>query len=72
MKRMLSMDEGCEILGISVPHGYDLAKQGILPVVRVGRRVRICPDQLSEFIKAGGKALPGGWRRHSSDRGEAA
>ncbi|MFB3778799.1 MAG: hypothetical protein ACE141_14370 [Bryobacteraceae bacterium] len=33
------------------------------PIVRVGRRVFIDLERWREFKRAGGQALPGGWRR---------
>ncbi len=51
-------------LGLGTPsHIYALAKVGIIPAVRIGRRVMFDPDALDRFIEAGGAALPGGWRR---------
>ena len=40
-----------------------LAREGVLPVVRLGRQYRVDPERLSEWIGAGGRPLPGGWRR---------
>ena len=34
---------------------YDLVRSGALPVVRIGRLIRFAPDQIAEWISAGGK-----------------
>jgi len=61
--KFLTIQETSEILKISVQRGYELARVGILPVVRLGRQLRVSEEQLGEFIEKGGKPLPGGWRR---------
>lgn len=45
--------------------GYTMARAGLLPVVRIGRRLFIDIDQWEAFKAAGGRALPGGWRREA-------
>lgn len=55
-----------EILGVSQARTYELARTGILPdgvVVRLGRQIRFDEQSLVEWIRGGGEALPGGWRR---------
>lgn len=39
------------------------ARTGVLPSVRLGRKVWFNLDELRVFLQAGGRALPGGWRR---------
>jgi hypothetical protein len=51
-----------------LPHAkfYACVREGIIPagvIVRFGRSIYIDPDKLEEFLAAGGKAFPGGWRR---------
>ncbi len=63
---LLTADEAAAILKVSASRMYELIRTGIVPrgiAVRLGRQVRIDADGLSEWIKAGGQALPGGWRR---------
>lgn len=58
-----------EILGVSQARVYELARIGVLPdgvVVRLGRQIRFDDDALVEWIRAGGTALPGGWRREAN------
>lgn len=52
-----------DLLGVTVQRLYDLVKHGVVPSVRVGRRVMFDPDAIRDWIKAGGQSLPGGWRR---------
>ena len=45
---------------------YEMIREGLLPpgvVVRLGRSILIDPGPLEEFIRTGGKALPGGWKK---------
>ena len=51
---------------------YQAAEQGVVPCVRVGRRVHFDLDQVERWIEAGGQALPGGWRREPVASGDAA
>ena len=52
-------------LGVSYARAAELARQELIPVVRLGRQVRVNPVALEEFISSGGKSLPGGWRREA-------
>jgi len=61
-KKCLKASEVAEILQISRARVYELAREGILPHTKLGRQIRFSKDQLEEFIKNGGKALPGGWK----------
>jgi excisionase family DNA binding protein len=60
--KLLRIPEVAEILGVSVERTYSLARKGVLPVVRVGRQVRVDSEKLKEWIDEGGTSLPGGWR----------
>lgn len=65
--RLLPIDEAAALLSLTHGRLYDLARQGIVPCVRLGRAIRFDEEKLREFVAAGGKALPGGWRRASKD-----
>lgn len=68
MTKLLTLQEVAEILRITYWRCADLARQGVLPgVVKLGRQYRIDPRKLEEFIQAGGRALPGGWRRQPKE-----
>ena len=52
------------LLQVSRCRVYELIRLGLLPgTVRVGRQIRVDPSRLDEFVRTGGSALPGGWRR---------
>lgn len=61
--RLLRITEVAEMLDVPVARAYEMARNGTLPVVRIGRQVRIDPEKLKEWIDSGGSPLPGGWRR---------
>ncbi len=65
VKRLFKIHEVAVILDVSEDRVYSLAREGLLPHVRLGRQIRIDSDILDEFIKAGGKALPGGWKKEA-------
>ena len=60
---LLKMPEVAEILNCSTARCYEMARTQILPVVRLGRQLRIDREKLQEWINNGGQALGGGWRR---------
>lgn len=62
-KPLLTMEQAAKILNVTYYRMADLVRQNVVPAVRLGRQVRIDPDAFDEFIRGGGKSLPGGWRR---------
>jgi excisionase family DNA binding protein len=61
-RRLLTVTEVAEHLGLR-PHAvYAMIRQGILPAVAMGRRLRVDSWALDEWIDRGGQALPGRWR----------
>jgi len=64
-KKLLRIPTVAKILDVSEDRVYSLAREGVLPHVRLGRQIRVDSDALEEFINSGGKALPGGWRREA-------
>lgn len=66
-KKLLRMHEVAAVLDVSVARAYELCRLNIIPHTKIGRQVRVCPDHLDEFIRSGGQALPGGWRREPDD-----
>ena len=71
MQKLVTIPEVAErVLGVKVHRAYEMARLGILPagvVVRFGRQVRIDQQALSEWVRNGGQALPGGWRRRQAE-----
>jgi putative molybdopterin biosynthesis protein len=62
-KELLTLEQTARVLKVNYGRAAELARQGIIPTVRLGRQIRIDPDQLTDFISNGGRALAGGWRR---------
>lgn len=63
--RLLTVAEVAELMRVTVPRAYELARNGVIPTVRLGRQIRVDPEQLRRVIEQGGKPLPGGWRREA-------
>jgi excisionase family DNA binding protein len=60
---LLTVPEAAIVLKVSTRRLYGLLRQNLVPSVRIGRQRRICPKALDEFVRNGGKAWSGGWRR---------
>jgi putative molybdopterin biosynthesis protein len=52
--RLLCVPEVAEQLRVSREGAYELCREGLLPAVRLGRQVRIDPDELRAWIQSGG------------------
>ena len=61
----LTANEVAQRLQITPARVYELARQGIIPCVSLGRQKRFEEGQLQQWANEGGTALPGGWRRVS-------
>jgi excisionase family DNA binding protein len=55
---MMTASEASALLRIRKPQVYALARDGIIPSVRVGRKVRFNRDRLLRWIDDGGAGLP--------------
>ena len=67
-KRLLTAAETAEVLygdEGKQDRVYAMLREGILPSVRLGRHVRVDSEALDEFIRNGGKAFSGGWRKEA-------
>jgi excisionase family DNA binding protein len=62
-EQLLTLKQTANLLHVSYARATELAREQIIPVVRLGRQIRVNPADLNQFISDGGKALPGGWRR---------
>jgi excisionase family DNA binding protein len=60
---VLTASETARALRIDRRRVYALIRVGVLPAVHLGRQVRVAEVALEQFIKAGGRRLPGGWRK---------
>ena len=63
--RLLTMKEVALRLGISIQRAYEMGRLGLLPVVRLGRQLRVEEGRLTSWIESSGRGLPGGWKRNS-------
>jgi excisionase family DNA binding protein len=56
--RLLHMNEVARRLGVSLQRAYELGRQGLLPIVRLGRQMRVEEHRLLAWIDKGGASLP--------------
>jgi len=66
-KKLLRLPEVAKILDVRQGRVYALAREGLLPVIRIGRQLRVDPDKLQEWLDNGGQGYPGGWKRNKDD-----
>jgi excisionase family DNA binding protein len=50
LRRLLTGDEVADLLNISRSFAFALMKRGEIPTVKLGRAVRVRPQDLEEFI----------------------
>lgn len=62
-KKLVGAHEIAELLDVSTQRVYEMARQNLVPHVRLGRIVKFDPERVGEWISAGGQALPGGWKK---------
>src|SRR5436305_15152390 len=62
--QMLTMQEVADRLGVSLQRAYEMGRTGLLPIVRMGRQIRVEEGRLTSCIESGGRALPGGLKRY--------
>ena len=53
-RMLITMDEVADWLSVSKQRAYELARQEVIPVVRLGRQIRVNPERLEQWIQAGG------------------
>ncbi len=63
--KLLNVSQVAHWLMCSEQRVYELARQGIVPHIRLGRQIRFSRAQVSEFIDNGGKSYPGGWKKEN-------
>ena len=61
--RLLTIPEVARVLHVRTERAYQLARDGVLPVVRLGRQVRVNGRALDDWVAQGGRHL----ERHQSD-----
>lgn len=65
MEKLLKVEEVAYILNVSTDRVYSLARENLIPSVRIGRQIRVDESQLRNWIQDGGQALNGGWKKES-------
>jgi len=65
--RILTAREVGEIFGVSTTRIYALAKSGILPCCRLGRKILFSSQQVEDFISGGGVSWEHGWRKGKAE-----
>ena len=55
---VVGVEEAAEILGISRSHLYKLVREGKIPAVKVGKRLRFERVVLEEYMRGGGRLAP--------------
>ncbi len=53
-KRLGRIEEAAQRLGVSEWRAYDMARRDLIPVVRLGRSIRVDMLRLEQFIENGG------------------
>lgn len=61
--QLLTARELGERLRLPTARIYELAREDVLPHVRIGRQIRFEAAAVGAWIQRGGSPLPGGWRR---------
>jgi excisionase family DNA binding protein len=64
--KLLKISDVAFILNVSEERAYSLAREGLIPTVRLGRQVRVDEQALISWIQYGGQALSGGWRKEEN------
>ena len=62
-RELLTLEQVANLLQVKYCRAAEMARIGLIPVVRLGRQVRVCPLKLEAFVANGGKPLAGGWKR---------
>lgn len=68
MHKLLTISEVAEILGISKSTAKTWASKRKLPVVKIGRLIRISPQSLDEYIKQNTEWIRGNREPHCREK----
>jgi hypothetical protein len=63
MTRLRSLREVADATGLRIAHVRSLAREGVLPLVRLGRRCFVDERAFDELIANGGRGFKAGWRK---------
>ena len=68
---LLSAEDVGDLLSLRTKQVYRLARQGIVPAVRVGRLLRFDPAALDRWIAEGGRGHEGKETRHKTSESQS-
>ena len=63
MEKLWDLHTVAATCGITYHQACALARGGVLPVVKIGRKYRVDPETFREWVRAGGQSFEGGWRK---------
>ena len=55
--KLMTINQVASVLGVPLARAYGLARRGVIPVVHIGRQVRVPEDGLQEWVREGGRRL---------------
>ncbi|WP_067931240.1 helix-turn-helix domain-containing protein [Alicyclobacillus kakegawensis] len=61
--RLLTVPQVADMLAVPEHAVYRMAREKLIPVIRIGRLLRFDPEALQKWMAQGGKAFEGGWRK---------
>ncbi|MBA4157651.1 MAG: helix-turn-helix domain-containing protein [Gemmatimonadetes bacterium] len=64
---LISAEQVAVRLGRTKARVYEMARENLLPCVRLGRALAFDPGAIDRWIAGGGSALPGGWRKEPAE-----
>jgi excisionase family DNA binding protein len=50
MERLLTIEEAAKVLALSRSFTYQLVHEGAFPIVRIGKAIRVRPEDLRSFV----------------------
>ena len=60
---LLTVNEAAQLLNLNKNVVCTFAREGIIPVVRIGRQIRFSHEALHKFIAEGGKQYAADWKK---------
>jgi excisionase family DNA binding protein len=66
MSSLVTADWVAQRLGEPKHRIYRWARDGVIPCVHIGRRMKFDREVIEEWIATGGQALPGGWKNEAA------
>ena len=70
-ERLLTIPQVAAILNVTTARVYEMTRSGLLPVVRLGRQVRVDQEQLRDWIDQGGRPLATTQEHHAPGNASA-